>query len=125
MKNKKADLFDIENNIINCDVSYRGGSLKVDVSSLFPNLDKDEAIMGAYQNYLGGGIAGAIIDAAMFSPEQLNAKDAKVFEALKERIKKFFYEINNGGGDDYMQENVTGKDAGGYERNQQFSVSTY
>lgn len=123
-RNKIADAFDIESHLKNCDISYRGGSLKVDVSELFPNVD--EPIMGAYQNYLGGGIAGAIVGASMFNPEELTEKEQKVFFALKERIKQFFYDANNGGGDEYMQENVTGKEAkGGYKKNQSLAVSAY
>lgn len=124
MKNKIADSFDIESHTIECDISYRGGRLKVDVSELFPNIE--DAVMGAYQNYLGGGIAGAIVGAAMFDPSSLNAKEERVFYALKERIKKYFYALNNGGGDEYMQNEVTGKAArNGYERNQSLSVSAY
>jgi hypothetical protein len=124
MKNKIADSFDIELNTINCDISYRGGTLKVDVSELFPNIEN--AVMGAYQNYLGGGIAGAIVGAAMFDPSELSAKEEKVFHALRERIKQYFYDLNNGGGDEYMQNEVTGKGAkNGYKRNQSLSVSAY
>ena len=124
IKNKIADNFDIESHLIDCDISYRGGTLKVDVSGLFPGVEN--AIMGAYQNYLGGGIAGAIVGAAQFDPSELSTKDHEIFDALKERIKKFFYDANNGGGDDYMQENVTGKKAkNGYQKNQGLSVSAY
>lgn len=108
----------IQKNMLDCDISYRGGNLKVDVSSLFPNVEKP--VMGAYQNYLGGGIAGAIVGAAMFSPDELTKRDQKKFFALKEAIKKYFYELNNGGGDEYMQENVNS-----YDKNQSFPVSAY
>lgn len=122
-KNKIADAFEIEAHIIECDVSYRGGTLKVDVSELFPTVD--EPVMGASQNYLGGGIAGAISGGAMFSPDELTAKEQAVFHALLERIKQYFYAINNGGGDEYMQEEVTGASAGGYRKNQQMPHSAY
>ena len=114
----------IEKNITSEDISYRGGSVKVDVSELFQNLEED-AIMGAYQNYLGGGIAGAIIGASMFDPDVLNKKDRKVFKELKEAIKMYFYDVNNGGGDEWMQEEVTGKKAGGYKKNQSMAISGY
>lgn len=117
-RNKIADEFDIESNIIECNISYRGGTLKVNVSEIFPNVS--EPIMGAYQNYLGGGIAGAVVGGAMFSPDELNEKERKVFEVLNERIKKFFYNVNAGGGDDYMVENVNS-----YKRNQNLPVSGY
>lgn len=103
--------FNIEDHIIKSDVSYRGGVLKVDVSELFS--DVDNAIMGAYQNYLGGGLAGAVIGAAQFDPEELSAKDQKIFFTLKEEIKKYFYDLNGGGGDEYMV-----KEVNSYEKNQ-------
>lgn len=117
--NKRADAFDIEENTIACDISHRGGTLKVNVSSLF-NTGDEEAIMGAYQNYLGGGIAGAIVGASMFDKEALNKKDRATFDALNERIKRYFYEMNAGGGDDYMIEEVNS-----YARNQAMSASAY
>ena len=130
LKNKIADNFDIEANIIDCDVSYRGGTLKVNVSEAFPRLLQKRAedgsyydielVMGAYQNYLGGGMAGAIIGASMFSPDELTAKEQKVFFALKERIKQYFYNLNAGGGDDYMVENVNS-----YRQNQKLPASGY
>jgi len=117
--NKKVEAFDIEANIIKCDVSYRGGVLKIDVSELFPNVE--EAIMGASQNYLGGGIAGAIVAGAMFDVDELESDDDKeVFFELKEKIKKYFYEINNGGGDEYMVDEVNS-----YKQNQGLPVSAY
>lgn len=108
----------IEENTTEFDASYRGGTLKVDVSSLFPNVEN--AVMGAYQNYLGGGIAGAIVGAAMFDPSELSKKDQKTFESLKDAIKRYFHAANNGGGDEYMQENHSS-----YEFNQRLAVSGY
>jgi hypothetical protein len=108
----------IEENTTECDISYRGGVLKIDVSSLFPELE--EAIMGASQGYLGGGIAGAISRGRMFDIELLTAKNKKVYAVLAEEVKKYFYELNNGGGDDYMQENVNT-----YEQNQRLATRAY
>lgn len=106
------------------DISYRGGSLKVDVSDLFETGDED-AIMGAYQNYLGGGIAGSIqtgrcFDISGFTPDQM-----ATYELMAEACKRYFYDCNNGGGDEYMQENVTGHEAGGYEATQKLPASAY
>lgn len=114
----------IEENTIECDVSYRGGSLKVDVSGLFDTGD-EEAVMGAYQNYLGGGIAGAIQIGRMFDISGFSEKDRATYEALADECKRYFYDLNNGGGDEYMQENVTGPHAGGYEAVQRLPVSGY
>ena len=114
----------VAEHIKDSDISYRGGSLKIDVSELFPNVS--DPTMGAYQNYLGGGIAGAIVGGAMFSRDELETKkDLQLFDDVMEACKVLFYDINNGGGDDYMQEEVTGAQAGGYKKNQSMPVSGY
>ena len=112
----------IESNIINADISYRGGSMKIDVSDLF-NTGEEPAIMGAYQNYLGGGIAGSIQTGRMFDISGFSEEDLAIYKELAEACQKWFYNQNNGGGDDYMQEEVTGSDAGGFERLQKMPVS--
>ena len=133
---KIANEFDIESHVITCDISYRGGTLKIDVSELFPYVgnsdyeEKDqvegEAIIGASQNYLGGGMAGSISGRAMFDPADLKLKSEKLlFSAMIERCKRYFYECNEGGGDEYMHDNVTGPDAGGYDRVQSLPSSAY
>ena len=115
---KRVKEFNIATHIIDGDVSYRGGTLKVDVSELFPNVE--DAVMGAYQNHLGGGIAGAIVGAAQFNPSELTEREQRVFYALKERIKQYLYSLNAGGGDEYMVENVNS-----YRQNQKMAVSGY
>ena len=121
-KNKKTK-FDarefIEGHIISEDVSYRGGSLKVDVSELFETGD-EPAIMGAYQNYLGGGMAGAIQTGRQFDISGFNKKQAKLYETMSEACKRYFYDLNAGGGDEYMVENVNS-----YKQNQKLPVSGY
>lgn len=118
-KEKKIDYIEfIENNTVSCDISYRGGTLKINVSELFPTVDNP--VMGAYQNYLGGGIAGAIVGAAQFNPDELTKEEQVTFYELKEALKKYFYNLNSGGGDDYMVENVNS-----YEKNQNLPVSGY
>ena len=102
---KKIKNFDIEEHIVNCDVSYRGGTLKIDVSDLF-DTGEEEAIMGASQNYLGGGMAGKITTGRMFDISGFSKADKKAYEDLSARIVKYFYNLNAGGGDDYMVENV-------------------
>ena len=110
--------FIIEDHILRCEISYRGGGVEIDASDIFG----DDAKMTAYQNYLGGGIAGSIQSDANFEPTK---KQLKQFNQLAEDLKRWFYDQNNGGGDDYMQENVTGAEAGGYERLQRMAKSAY
>jgi len=119
MRSKKINYWEfIVNHTISCDVSYRGGSLKVDVGELFTELENP--FMGAYQNYLGGGMAGAVVGGASFMPDELSKKEQVIFFELKEVCKKYFFEMNNGGGDEYMQS--LGRD---YKDNQNLAESGY
>lgn len=123
IKNKAQAKEFIQNNVIDADISYRGGSLKVDVSEIF-NTGDEPAIMGAYQNYLGGGIAGSIQTGRQFDISGFNKSQRATYELLAEACKRYFYDLNNGGGDEYMQENVTGSDAkDGYDRLQKMPAS--
>ena len=74
---------------------------------------------------LGGGIAGAICGRAMFDPAVLNKKDQALFDRALAMAKLYFYNLNNGGGDEYMQEEVTGGGYKGYAKNQNLPVSAY
>lgn len=113
---KQADFFEfIEENTLRCEVSYRGGGIEIDVSELFG----DGAKMTAYQNYLGGGIAGAICSDYNFI---WFGKKEKLKERMAEELKKYFFSLNSGGGDEYMQEKVI---CGSYEKNQSFPTSAY
>lgn len=123
MTKQKAMQF-IQNHLISEDISYRGGSLKVDVSELF-NTGDEPAIMGAYQNYLGGGMAGSIQTGRQFDISGFNKKDLEKYQAMAEACKRYFYNLNNGGGDDYMQNEVTGQEAGGFDRLQKLPASAY
>lgn len=118
----------ITSHVIESDISYRGGTLKIDVSELF-NINtnnSDEPIMGAYQNYLGGGIAGAIQTGRQFDIANFNKKDLALYNKVAEQTKRYFYDLNNGGGDEYMQDNVTGKQAkAGYKRLQRLNAKAY
>lgn len=83
----------IEDNLIDSDLSYRGGTIKVDASELFPYVE--DAVVGAYQNYLGGGMLGAVVGASMFEPTKLKAKDKAKFEAILEACKQYLWEQTN------------------------------
>ena len=115
-----ADLLEfVRANVVSADISYRGGTLKVDASDLFPEID-EQAFVGAYQNYLGGGIAGRIVGAAMFEPGDLRASRQEFFQRVLKACVTHFHELNGGGGDEYMQENY-----GDLDFNQNLPVSAY
>jgi len=111
--------FIISENVISDDASYRGGTLKIDVSSIFPNVE--DAVMGAYQNYLGGGMRGAVIGASMFEPDELSEKDKVIFFELKEKIKRFFHALTS---DEEIEMNDEWNKMD-YEKNQAMPVSAY
>jgi hypothetical protein len=70
-------------------------------------------------------MAGSIQTGRQFDVSKFNKKDLAKYEAMAEACKRYFYDLNNGGGDDYMQEEVTGPDAGGFDRLQKMPVSGY
>ncbi len=100
----------IEENTKDINTSYRGGFIKVDLSGFFTdkslnNISEagDIAEAGAYQNYLGGGMTGSIQAGRSFDTDLLTKGDYKKYLAFSEAVKRYFYDCNNGGGDDYMQ----------------------
>ena len=105
----------IEDNTISCEAGYRGGSIKIDVSELFPKIEN--AFIGAYQNYLGGGLLGAVVGGASFDPSELSKKNQKIFFELKEVIKRYFHGLTNHVGDEWEETS--------YKKNQNFPVSAY
>ena len=104
----------IENHILRCEASYRGGGIEIDCTELFPHIE--EAKMTAYQNYLGGGILGAIQSDNNFEGV-LKKKDRQKFEQLQDALKRYFHNLTNHGDDEW--ESAT------YEENQRRPKSAY
>jgi hypothetical protein len=104
----------IEKYIVRCDAGYRGGGIEIDCSELFPYIE--EAGMTADQNYLGGGMLGAVQSSNNFESE-LRKKDRNTFAALREALKRYFHNLTNHEDDEY--ESAT------YEQNQLRPKSAY
>ena len=104
----------IKNHILRCEAGYRGGGIEIDCSELFPYIE--EAGMTAYQNYLGGGMLGAIQSSNNFESE-LRKKDRKKFAALRKALQRYFHTLTNHEADKY--ESAT------YEENQRRPKSAY
>ena len=104
----------IEKNIVRCEAGYRGGGIEINCNTLFPYIE--DARMTAYQNYLGGGMLGAIQSADNFESE-LKTKDRKKFKALREALQQYFHTLTNHEGDEW--EEAT------YEENQRRPKSAY
>lgn len=90
----------IENHTLRCEAGFRGGGIEIDCSELFPYIE--EACMSAYQNYLGGGMLGAIQSDNNFESE-LRKKDRKTFEGLREALKRYFHNLTNHEGDEWEE----------------------
>jgi hypothetical protein len=105
----------IEDNTIEFEAGYRGGILKVDVSSLFPNVK--DAIAGASQNYLGGGLLGKIESGRNFNIADLNEEELKVYYEFTDAVKRYFHEYTRHTGEEF--EDMS------YEDNQEMPKSAY
>jgi len=105
--------YNIEDNIIRIDASRRGGGIEIDVSELFGEGCK----MSAYQNYLGGGLLGAIQADVNFMPSEEQKEN--VLE-LAEELKRYFHDITNEEASEYDEWNGMS-----YEQNQNMPTSAY
>jgi hypothetical protein len=114
-KNKVDYVEFIENHTVKNDVSSRGGTLKVDTSELFPYID--DCFVCAYQNYLGGGMLGAVVGVSTFLPSRLNKKDLQVYEDIKDTCKEYVFNCSNHEGDEWEEQS--------YIQNQNMPVSAY
>lgn len=109
----KIKNFDIEKNTLRLEASYRGGGIEIDVSGLFGA----DCKMSAYQNYLGGGLLGAVQSDINFIPSE--EQKADVLE-LAERLKRYFHDITNEEASEYDEWNGMS-----YEQNQSMPTSGY
>lgn len=105
--------YNIEDNIIRIDASRRGGGIEIDVSELFGEGCK----MSAYQNYLGGGLLGAVQSDINFMPTEEQKADVL---KLSEELKRYFHEITNEEASEYDVWNEMS-----YEKNQSMPSSGY
>ena len=105
--------YNIEDNIIRIDASRRGGGIEIDASELFGEGCK----ISAYQNYLGGGLLGAIQSDINFMPSEEQKKDVL---KLSEELKRYFHDITNEEASEYDEWNGMS-----YEQNQSMPSSGY
>lgn len=110
----------IEKNIIRCDASYRGGGIEISLNELLEkdtDGDEDDFRMTAYQNYLGGGMLGAICHSYNFIPTELSKIDQIIIDKITEELKKYFHSLTNHSGDEWEEQT--------YIQNQNMPVSAY
>ncbi len=106
----KIKNFDIEKNTLRLEASSRGGGIEINVSELFG----EDCKMSAYQNYLGGGLLGAVQSDINFIPSE--EQKADVLE-LSEKLKRYFHEITRHDYDEWEDME--------YEQNQNMERSAF
>jgi hypothetical protein len=100
----------IENLTTRIEASGRGGGVEIDLHPLgYP----EGALMSAYQNYLGGGMLGAVQGACNLKDWQ---DDEKLVE-INEHLRRYFHGITNPDGDDWVDFD--------FEQNQSMPASAY
>lgn len=105
----------IENNTLRLEASRRGGGIEIDAAEA---LGIDGALISAYQNYLGGGMLGAVCSSRNFTTGD-KRKQAKA-DKLAEELKKYYHNITNEEAGDYDE-----WASSDYEANQARPVSGY
>lgn len=105
----------IENHTLRCEASHRGGGIEIDLTDLFPYIEG--AKMTAYQNYLGGGMLGAVCNSYNFNTREVKEKDQSKLARITDQLKRFFHTLTNHEGDKW--EEAT------YEQNQNRPESAY
>lgn len=104
----------VQDHIIRQRLSSRGGGIEIDLTAY--GFEGEQ--MAAYQNYLGGGLLGAVCvndtirRQTMFCEESV----AKRLDEIGEELKRYFHELTN---PDTEWESTT------YEQNQSLPQSAY
>lgn len=114
---RRTTLEKIKMNILREEISTRGGGIEIDLSPFGFKGQK----MSAYQNYLGGGLLGAVcsndtIRRQSFRDQQTEKNNAKL-DKIAEELKKYFHSLTNPEGQEWEERS--------YEQNQDMPVSAY
>lgn len=89
---KKAKFIDFESITIRSKITSRGGGIEINLSSLgYPRVR-----MTAYQNYLGGGLLGAIGNDCSRDGWRIDSwrQDAKLV-SIAEQLSRYFHSLTN------------------------------
>lgn len=91
----KVTNFDIEKNILRQKVGQRGGGIEIALDDLGKDFKGEK--MTAYQNYLGGGMLGAIgSDNTIHRKHKIVEESiAKTLEQMENKLKRYFHELTN------------------------------
>lgn len=110
----KMKTVNFKNRTLRLKTSYRGGGIEIHLDGLKNNKYRGEK-MTAYQNYLGGGMLGAIANDCTL-PTNVWTSD-KYLVALAEQLARYFHGLTNHEDDEW--ESAT------FEENQKRMLSAY
>ena len=108
MKTKNINFEEIT---IRQQISHRGGGIEIDLSSIAKSYDGQK--MTAYQNYLGGGMLGAIANDCTIKEWKNNQRLLEIADGLS----RYFHDLTNHDEDEW--ESAT------FEQNQNRPLSAY
>ena len=97
------------------EISSRGGGVEIDLTTLGFKGEK----MSAYQNYLGGGMLGAISENNTINAynKEITSKKQLKLEKIAEELKRYFHSLTNP--EEGEWESLS------YEQNQNLPTSAY
>jgi hypothetical protein len=104
----------IEDHTLRLEASYRGGGIEIDAEDY---IKVEGALVSAYQNYLGGGLLGAVQSDNNLDYNELTPIQQRRLERLSEALKEYYHNITNEGHDEWSESD--------YESNQNRPASAY
>jgi len=112
---KKIDQVNWEDITLRCEASGRGGGIEISLDYFGYEGEK----MAAYQNYLGGGMLGAIQVNDTIRRQSLSTTEeiAQELDAIGEALMRYFHSLTNHEGDEWEEAS--------FEENQKRPVSAY
>jgi len=105
----------IENAVIRQELSHRGGGIEIDLGVFTPSWEGEK--MSAYQNYLGGGMLGAIQNDCTIDNWEFTQIVGLTLTQIGEELKKYMHELTNHSDNEWECQT--------FEENQSMSASAY
>ena len=80
----------IAENITREDFSYRGGGVELDLTAF----GYEDEYLSAYQNYLGGGMRGAVANSCTIEDWEMDEKLVRLASELRDYYDERLYELD-------------------------------
>ena len=79
----------IQENNTREEISHRGGGVELDLS----DFGYEDEYLSAYQNYLGGGMRGAVANSCTIEDWEMDEKLVRIADELREYYEDRLYEL--------------------------------